>query len=88
MSKRRAQGVKKCLERFSLISDEVETIMGVLPSIAKVSVKDLARSIAAKHKIDYTSTLGLVSIYCRLRAADGKMLFSRGILGKNHIVGK
>lgn len=84
----RATDVKKCINRFTTISDEVEILVASLPTIAKVSIKDLAREIATKNKFDYTSTYNLVNIYCRLRAADGKMLLNRGGLSKVKSMGK
>lgn len=85
---KRATDVKKCINRFTVVSDEVETLVASLPTIAKVSVKDLAREIAIKHKLDYTSTYNLVKIYCRLRTADGKMLLNRGGLSKMKVMSK
>lgn len=83
---KRTVNVKKCLNKFSLIADEVEAIITNLPPIAKVSVKDLARTITNKYKSDYTTTVGLVTTYCRLRAIDGQMVLSRGMISNRALL--
>lgn len=82
MSKRRTVGVRKCLNRFSQVADDVEAVFQSLPSIGQVSVKDLARTICAKYNTDYTSTFNLVSMYCRMSATDGRMVVYRGMVAK------
>lgn len=85
---KRNSGVKKCLDRFAMIADDIEEITSSTPTIARISMKDLTLFIAKKRKLDYTNTYSLVSIYCKLRAADGCMVISRGVLGKIQLTSK